>query len=85
MRGAGASSQDTAGSTANTEICILLPSTWVGKAVYGSVASCVQSHSFYQGTVGGCLIIVEEGVQMIDVLFGFVANITPRSSLILDF
>lgn len=51
----------------------------------GSVASCVQSHSFYQGTVGGCLIIVEEGVQMIDVLFGFVANITPRSSLILDF
>lgn len=51
----------------------------------GPVASCVQSHSSYKGTVGGCQIIVEEGVQMKDVLFGFVANITPRSSLILDF
>lgn len=36
LRGAGASSQDTAGSMASTEICILLPSTWMGKAFYGS-------------------------------------------------
>lgn len=35
--------------------------------------------------MGGCQIIVEEGVQMRDVLFGFVADITPRSALILDF
>lgn len=84
-RGAGAGSQDTAGSTASTEICILLRNTQMGKAFYGSCGILCRISYLHQGTVGGCQIIVEEGVQMRDVLFGFVADITPRSALILDF